>query len=420
MDALRIEGGHTLRGEVAVSGSKNSSLPILAATLLADGVCRVEGVPDLQDIRTMIALLEAFGARVERRGDCLSVDTTGVELCTAPYDLVRRMRASICFLGPLLARFGQARISMPGGCVIGDRPVDMHLKGLARLGADFSLAGGYIEGRSGSLSGNSVFLGGNFGPSVLATANIMMAATLARGRTEIEFAACEPEIVDLAAFLSKMGARVEGAGSHLVTVDGVGRLEPADFRVIPDRIEAGTLLMAGLITGGEVTVTGCRPEHLFAVLDKLSETGAGIEKNDDRVSALSGRAIRSTDMVTLAYPGFPTDLQAQFMSLMCRADGTSLICERIFPERFMHAAELKRMGADIVIRDGTAIVRSSGRLYGTRVMASDLRASAALVMAGLVAEGTTEVRRIYHLDRGYEKMEEKLVALGARVERFSE
>ncbi|HNQ35171.1 MAG TPA: UDP-N-acetylglucosamine 1-carboxyvinyltransferase [bacterium] len=420
MDALKVTGGNRLSGGVRVSGSKNASLPILAATLLAEGRSRIYGVPRLQDVRTMIKILTALGAEIDWSGDCLTVDTSGISNCTAPYELVKQMRASVCLLGPLLARFGRAAISLPGGCVIGDRPIDMHLKGLEKLSVRFTLSGGYVRGRAARLSGSSIFLGGTYGSSVLATANVMMAACRAEGDTVIEFAACEPEIVNLADFLNRMGARIEGAGSHLVKIQGVRRLRPTEFRILPDRIEAGTYLIAGALTRGQVTVENCVPEHLFALMEKLQEAGVTVRHGLTTVEVQCRKRVRSVDIATLPYPGFPTDLQAQFMSLMVLADGTSLINENVFPERFMHAAELKRLGADIILKDGTAIVRGRKRLTGTGVMASDLRASAALVLAGLAAEGETVVSRIYHLDRGYENMETKLGALGAEVVRFSE
>ena len=420
MEALKISGGRHLKGSISASGSKNASLPILAATLLSGGRSRIYGVPHLRDIRTMLKILSALGAQVQWENDCITVDSSGIVSCATPYELVKEMRASICLLGPLLACFGKARISLPGGCVIGDRPVDIHLKGLEKLGVDFKLVEGYIEGETKRLAGASIFLGGNFGSSVLATANLLMAACFASGETVIEFAACEPEIVDLANFLNKMGAKISGAGSHLIRIKGVKKLKPADYRVIPDRIEAGTHLLAGAITAGDVEVRNCVPEHLFALLEKLVEAGAEIKKGKNKVSIKSRGRFKGVDIVTLPYPGFPTDLQAQFMSLMCLAEGTGVITEKVFPERFMHVAELKRLGADITLQEGTAIIRGRKRLAGTRVMASDLRASAALVLAGLVANGETVVSRIYHLDRGYQDMEGKLNAVGAKIKRIND
>lgn len=420
MEALKISGGQRLKGSISASGSKNASLPILAATLLSGGRNRIYGIPDLRDIRMMLKILSALGARVQREDDCITVDSSGIVSCTAPYELVKEMRASICLLGPLVACFGKARISLPGGCVIGDRPVDIHLKGLEKLGVNFKLVEGYIEGEAKRLAGAPIFLGGNFGSSVLATANLVMAACFARGETVIEFAACEPEIVDLANFLNRMGAKISGAGSHLIRIKGVKKLKPTEYRVIPDRIEAGTHLLAGAVTAGEVEVRNCVPEHLFALMEKLAEAGVEIKKGKNRVSVKTRGRLKGVDIVTLPYPGFPTDLQAQFMSLMCLAEGTSVITEKVFPERFMHAAELKRLGADITLQEGTAIIRGRERLAGTRVMASDLRASAALVLAGLAAEGETVVSRIYHLDRGYQDMEGKLNAVGAKITRIKE
>jgi len=420
MEALKISGGRHLKGSISASGSKNASLPILAATLLSGGKSRIYGVPHLRDIRMMLKILSALGAQVQWEDDCITVDSSGIVSCTAPYELVKEMRASICLLGPLLACFGKARISLPGGCVIGDRPVDIHLKGLEKLGVDFKLVEGYIEGETKRLAGASIFLGGNFGSSVLATANLLMTACFAIGETVIEFAACEPEIVDLANFLNKMGAKISGAGSHLIRIKGVKKLKPIDYRVIPDRIEAGTHLLAGAITAGDVEVRNCVPEHLFALLEKLVEAGAEIKKGKNKVSIKVRGKLKGVDIVTLPYPGFPTDLQAQFMSLMCLAEGTGVITEKVFPERFMHAAELKRLGADITLQEGTAIIRGRERLAGTRVMASDLRASAALVLAGMAADGETVVSRIYHLDRGYQDMEGKLNAVGAKIMRINE
>ncbi|MFH2068489.1 MAG: UDP-N-acetylglucosamine 1-carboxyvinyltransferase [Candidatus Omnitrophota bacterium] len=420
MEALKISGGQRLKGSISTSGSKNASLPILAATLLSGGRSRIYGVPHLRDIRTMLKILAALGAQIQWEDDCITVNSSGIVSCTAPYELVKEMRASICLLGPLLACFGKARISLPGGCVIGDRPVDIHLRGLEKLGVDFKLVEGYIEGKTRRLAGASIFLGGNFGSSVLATANLLMTACFANGETVIEFAACEPEIVDLANFLNKMGAKISGAGSHLVRIKGVKRLKPADYCVIPDRIEAGTHLLSGAITAGEVEVRNCVPEHLFALLEKLVEAGAEIKRGKKKVSIKVRGRLKGVDAVTLPYPGFPTDLQAQFMSLMCLAEGTGVITEKVFPERFMHAAELKRMGADITLQEGTAVIRGRERLAGTRVMASDLRASAALVLAGLAADRETVVSRIYHLDRGYQDMEGKLNAVGAKITRINE
>lgn len=420
MEALKIIGGKRLKGTVVASGSKNASLPILAATLLAEGKSRICGVPRLQDVRTMLKILVALGAKVNWERGCITVDTGNIKGYTAPYELVKQMRASICFLGPLLARFGKARISLPGGCVIGDRPIDIHIKGLEKLGIKFRLEEGYVEGKAERLKGAAIFLGGNFGSSVLATANLMMTAVLVPGETVIEFAACEPEVVDLANFLNRMGAKISGVGSHLIRIKGVKKLKPATHRIIPDRIETGTYLLAGALTGGEIEVQRCVPDHLFALLDKLTEAGSEIKKGKNKVSIKGDGRVKGVDVVTLPYPGFPTDLQAQFMALMSLAEGASIITEKVFPERFIHAAELKRLGADITLQEGTAIIRGRDRLNGTRVMASDLRASAALVLAGLAATGETIVSRIYHLDRGYENMERKLNSLGACISRIQE
>ena len=418
MDRIIIEGGIPLRGKVGISGSKNSALPILAATLLAEGTSNIENLPLLKDIETMLKILDSLGAKIELRKGSVKIDTKSVRNFTAPYDLVRTMRGSICILGPLLARFGRAVVSLPGGCVIGPRPIDLHLKGLEKLGAKIEIRKGDIEAKAKKLKGKRIFLGGTFGSSVLATANLMMAATLADGETLLEFAACEPEIVDLANFLNRMGAKIDGAGSHFLRIKGVRRLKGETYRIIPDRIEAGTYLVAGLITKGEVSIEGAISRHLGAVIDKVEEAGAKVEiKRNVLVIKNSGRSLKSVNVVTLPYPGFPTDMQAQFMVLMCLARGTSIITERIFPKRFIHIGELNRMGADISTEGDSAIVKGGRAFIGTRVMASDLRASAALILAALAAKGETEISRVYHLDRGYEKLVEKLSLLGAKIRR---
>jgi len=421
MDKFLITGGTRLKGEVAISGAKNAALPILAASLLADGPSTISGVPDLADVRNMSDLLGDLGSAVTRDGQGrlrLNVEDEGHS--HAVYDRVRKMRASICVLGPLLAKRRKARVAMPGGCAIGSRPVNLHLRGLRALGAEIELDGGDIVATARKLTGANIFLGGPFGATVLGTANVMMAATLARGRTVIESAACEPEIADLAAYLTAMGARISGAGTPRVLIDGVEELHGAEHTVIPDRIEAGTFMIAGAITNGEVRLSNANLDHMLAVVDKLREVGVNVEPDDGGVVVSSARRIEPTDVTTQPYPGFPTDLQAQLMALLCLADGNSVITEKIFPDRFMHVAELLRMGADIRKEGPTAIVTGVKRLIGAPVMASDLRASAALVLAGLVARGQTTVARVYHIDRGYEHIEEKLAGLGAEIRRISE
>jgi UDP-N-acetylglucosamine 1-carboxyvinyltransferase len=420
VDKFVVEGGAALKGSVRCSVAKNSVLPLLAATLLTDEPCRLLDVPRLRDVETMVPILEKLGVHVtwEDDGSLVTrvVDATAIE---APWDLVRRMRASICVLGPLLGRRHRARVSFPGGCVFGHRPVDLHLKGLRALGADLDIKNGYIEASAeGGLRGGEVYLGGPFGSSVTGTANILMASVLARGTTVIDMSACEPEVEDLANFLAAMGADIQGAGTPRMTIRGVDRLHGAEFRPIPDRIEAGTLLVAGVLTDGEVTVEGCRPEHLRAVTDKLEEMGGEVVRTaDDALMVRRQRPIAPADVTTLTYPGFPTDLQAQFMVLQSLAHGVSVTTEKIYPDRFMHVAELTRMGAHLRKEGPSAIVSGVPRLSAAPVMASDLRASAALVLAGLVAEGETHVHRVYHIDRGYERIEERLEALGANVRR---
>ncbi len=421
MDKLVIEGGISLRGSVEVSGSKNSLLPILAATLLTKDKCVIRNAPDLRDTVSMLKILKYLGAAYEFKDHVIRLRPNGLERCEAPYKLVSTMRASFCVLGPLLARYGRARVSLPGGCVIGVRPVDLHLKGLAKLGAKIQVKEGYVIADGRRLKGAHIYLGGAFGSSVLATGNVMMAATLARGTTVIENAACEPEVVDLARFLIKMGAKIKGEGSPYLEITGVKELHGVEYEVIPDRIEAATLIMAAGITRGEVFVRKARAEHMMAVLEKLEEAGMDLKIARDSVLVRkSSRRFKPTDVVTLPYPGFPTDVQAQFMTLMSITDGISVITEKIYPDRFMHVAELNRMGAQVKREGPYAVVHGTRQLSGAPVMASDLRASAALVLAGLVARGRTEVSRIYHLDRGYERLEEKLRSLGAKIERMKE
>ncbi len=417
MERLVIQGGRTLRGTVSVSGSKNASLPILAAALLTDELCVLEGVPPLRDVATMIRILRNLGVKVVQEGGRVTIDPSGYAGTEAPYRLVSTMRASFCVLGPLLGKKHRARVSLPGGCVIGPRPVDLHLKGLKALGARLKIEGGYVLAQTRELRGTTIYLGGAYGSSVLGTANVMMAACLAKGRTLIENAACEPELVDLGSVLMKMGAKIQGQGTPVIAVEGVRRLHGFTHRVIPDRIEAGTLLLAAAVTGSELTVQGARAEHLGAVLDKLKEAGLSVLAREGSVHVKPRRTFRPVDVTTLPYPGFPTDMQAQMMTLMCETPGISVITEKIYPDRFMHVAELARMGAQIKLEGASAIVQGIKRLNGAPVMASDLRASAALVLAGLSAKGKTQVARIYHLDRGYDRIDVKLNHLGAEIRR---
>ena len=419
MESFLIKGGVPLHGEVEISGSKNAALPIMAATLLTDEPCVIRRVPDLSDTRFMVKILESLGANVKFENGTLTVHAKKIK-GYADYDLVRKMRGSICIAGPLLARLHKARISLPGGCIIGARPINLHLKGFEALGAKIKIEGGYIDATAKKLTGNSMFLGGRAGPTVLGTANIMMAATLADGVTVIESAACEPEVVDVANFLNAMGADISGAGGPTITINGVKKLHGAEHEVIPDRIEAATFLIAAGATNGEVTLRGARADHLRAVIDKLNEAGVSVERSGTNLIARRNKKLKPVDVTTLPYSGFPTDVQAQMMSLLALAPGISIITERIFESRFMHVSELARLGAEIEIEGPSAIVKGGRPLSGAPVMASDLRASAALVIAGLAAKGATQVNRIYHLDRGYEKMDAKLRKLGARIQRVEE
>ncbi|OHB66687.1 MAG: UDP-N-acetylglucosamine 1-carboxyvinyltransferase [Planctomycetes bacterium RBG_13_60_9] len=419
MDVFQIEGPVRLRGHVDVNGSKNASLPIMAATLLAPGCSTLIGVPRLADINVFKELIDQLGCQVERQEDgVLTIDATTIGNPVGPYDIVRKMRASVCILGPLLARCGRVEVSMPGGCAIGDRPIDLHLLGLKRLGAQIHLKNGYViaEAPQG-LKGASIFLGGPFGSTVLGTANVAMAATLAKGRTIIESAACEPEITDLANCLNAMGARVSGIGSPRLIIDGVNHLHPVQYRVIPDRIEAGTFMAAAAITGGEVHIGHCRLDDMMAVVDRLQNIGITVEPNGDGCTVVGAERFAPADITTQPYPGFPTDLQAQFMALLALAHGNSVVIEKIFPDRFMHVAELNRMAANLRKEGSAVIVAGVKKLVAAPVMASDLRASAALVVAGLAAEGTTTINRVYHIDRGYERIEERLNAIGAKITR---
>lgn len=421
MDKIVITGGRKLKGEVRISGSKNSALPIMAATLLSEEESVLENVPDLRDIQTMLRLLRSLGARAQFEKGTVTIKPGRNLNPIAPYKLVSTMRASVCVLGPLLARMGHAEVSIPGGCVIGPRPIDLHLKGLQALGAKMEIQHGYVHARvKRKLKGSEIFLGGAFGSSVLATGNVMMAACLAQGRSIIENAACEPEVVDLANFLKKMGARITGEGSPRIHVEGVKKLHGTKFPVIPDRIEAGTFIFAAAVTGGDVAIKNLEPSHQNAVMDKLGQAGVRLERGKNTLRVRRKGRLKPVDVTTLPYPGFPTDLQAQMMALMSVTPGISVITEKIYPDRFMHVSELNRMGSRIMLEGPSAIVHGVKQLSGAPVMASDLRASAALVIAGLVAEGTTEVHRVYHLDRGYEKIEEKFSALGASIHREKE
>ena len=416
MDKILVHGGHPLSGSIKVSGSKNSSLPILAATLLTKEPCIVHGVPDLSDTHYMLQILTHLGAQVERASGTVSV-TAEKTHSVAPYDVVRKMRASVCVLGPSLGRCKEATVALPGGCVIGDRPIDLHLKGFEALGAAVRVEGGDIKVFAPKLSGAIINMQSKFGPTVLGTDNVMMAAVLADGVTVIEGAAQEPEVVDLANFLNKMGAKIEGAGTRRLIIEGVPELHGTEHRVIPDRIEAGTFLVAGAIAGKGVTVKRVEPEHLRAVTDALTGSGFHINSGDHEISILPNGNASALELTTAPYPGFPTDMQAQMCALLSITKGTSSVTENVFPQRYMHVAELKRMGAQVQLEGATAVIDGVDCLLGAPVMASDLRASAALVLAGLKADGITEVTRVYHIDRGYEHLDEKLSELGAHIER---
>jgi len=417
VDKLVIKGGKKLTGEVRVSGSKNASLPIFVATILAPGLNQISNVPFLRDINTTIKVLESLGATIEGNGNLVKIDSAGIRNHEATYDLVRTMRASVLVLGPLLARFGKARVSLPGGCAIGARPINLHLKGLQALGAEINLEHGYVEAKARHLKGARV----NFDISTVGgTEHLMMAAATARGETVLENAAREPEIVDLAQMLILMGAKIEGAGTDTIRIQGVSELAPVSYSVMPDRIEAGTFMIAAAITGGDVNIHGMKPEHLDALVFKLQDAGVEITSHDNVVRVKAPRKIRSVNIKTRPYPGFPTDMQAQFMALMCVADGASVISENIFENRFMHVSELLRFGADITIEGNSATVKGVRKLSGAPVMATDLRASASLILAGLAANNVTEISRIYHLDRGYESIEKKLAGLGADIKRVQE
>ncbi|MCF8024037.1 MAG: UDP-N-acetylglucosamine 1-carboxyvinyltransferase [Desulfobacteraceae bacterium] len=417
MDAILIKGGNRLNGEVRISGAKNAALPMLAASLLVGGKFCFENVPELKDIESILQLISYMGAEVERRDRSVSIDTRDLNNIEAPYEIVRKMRASVLVLGPLVARLKRARVSLPGGCAIGARPINMHMDGLSRLGAKITLEHGYVEAEASELTGNEIFFDV---PTVTGTENLMMAAALAKGTTVIRNAAKEPEIAALAEMLNRMGADISGAGSPVITIKGVDKLSSVSARIIPDRIETGTYMVAAALTGGTIRINEAEPEHLKAIISKLRETGAKVDVETNSITVTGGQPIRSVDIKTLPYPGFPTDMQAQFMVLMSVANGLSIISETIFENRFIHVLELQRMGAEIEVSGNNAMVRGVEKLSGAPVMASDLRASASLVLAGLVAEGTTRINRVYHLDRGYESIEHKFGGLGANIRRVPE
>jgi UDP-N-acetylglucosamine 1-carboxyvinyltransferase len=416
MDKILVHGGRKLSGTVTISGSKNSALPILAATLLTKEECVIHHVPDLSDVHFMLQILDHLGAQVERASGTVTVKAEKVTT-EAPYDVVRKMRASVCVLGPLLGREREATVSLPGGCVIGDRPIDLHLRGFEALGAAVRVVNGDVKVLAPHLRGAVIPMTGKFGSTVLGTDNVMMAAVLADGTTVIDGAAEEPEVVDLANFLNKMGAKIEGAGTRRIIIEGVTELHGAEHEVIPDRIEAGTFMVAAAISGTEVKLRRTEPSHLATVTQALERAGYRIESGKNTLTVHGNGEPKSLELFTETYPGFPTDMQAQMCALLARGSGISTITENIFPQRFMHVSELKRMGANIVLENGTAIINGVESLSGAPVMASDLRASAALVLAGLQAEGITEVNRVYHIDRGYEMIDEKLNGLGAEIER---
>ncbi|MBI5559133.1 MAG: UDP-N-acetylglucosamine 1-carboxyvinyltransferase [Deltaproteobacteria bacterium] len=419
MDKIIIEGGRKLHGEIKISGAKNGALPIIAATLLCPGTHTIHNVPELRDIRTILQLLATLGATWERIDtNTLKINSDNVTEFEASYDLVKTMRASVLVLGPLLARLGRARVSLPGGCAIGARPIDFHMQGFQKLGAQLELEHGYVDAKvCGRLRGATIYFDI---PSVTGTENILMAAVLAEGTTVIKNAAREPEIANLIDMLTRMGARIEGRGSDRLTVQGVESLQPAEIEIIPDRIETGTFLIAVGAAGGDVTLTNCNPSHLPSLFEKLRSSGLYLEEGETSIRVIRSGPLKNVDIKTMPYPGFATDLQAQTMALMTLTEGLSVIHENIFENRFMHVAELRRMGADIMVDGGKAIVKGHGKLNGARVMATDLRASASLVIAGLAAQGLTEISRVYHLDRGYDDLVGKLSAVGAKIWRERE
>jgi UDP-N-acetylglucosamine 1-carboxyvinyltransferase len=414
MDKIVIQGGRALKGRVRISGAKNAALPILISSLLTDGWNAYSNVPDLKDIQSTKLLLSSLGAEIKSDGDSIKINGGGICNHEASYDLVRKMRASILVLGPLVARLKKARVSLPGGCAIGARPINLHLKGLARLGAVIELKHGYVEASADRLIGNEIYLDIS---TVTGTENLMMAAVLAKGVTVLRNAAREPEVVALTDVLIKMGAKIKGAGTSVITIEGVSSLKPVSVSIIPDRIEAGTFMVSAALTRGDVTILNCEPNHLEAVIHKLKLSGAQVTIEDKNVRVQGADEIASVDVKTLPYPGFPTDMQAQFMVLMSVANGFSIISETIFENRFIHVSELKRMGADIKISGNTAMITGVPALSGAPVMATDLRASASLILAGLAAVGTSEINRVYHLDRGYESIEKKFARLGAAIKR---
>jgi UDP-N-acetylglucosamine 1-carboxyvinyltransferase len=415
MDKIVIHGGRRLEGEIRISGAKNAALPLLTASLLVDGWNVFHNIPDLQDIKTILQLLAGFGVKTEG-GRTLRIDAGSLANCEAPYDLVRKMRASVLVLGPLVARIGEARVSLPGGCAIGARPVNLHIKALKELGAEVKLKDGYIEAKASRLKGATIYFDL---PTVTGTENILMAATLADGTTVLKNAAREPEIVNLSDTLRLMGANIHGAGTDVITIEGVKSLHPAEATVIPDRIEAGTFIIAAGMTGGDVRLIDCEPSHIEALTAKMRETGMEIIVEKESLRAIGKPAIASVDVKTMPYPGFPTDLQAQIMAMMAISDGLSVITETVFENRFMHVSELIRLGADIVTEGSSAVIRGVSKLHGAPVMATDLRASASLILAGLAAEGETVLSRVYHLDRGYQQIEKKFSDLGADIQRIS-
>jgi UDP-N-acetylglucosamine 1-carboxyvinyltransferase len=417
VDRLVISGGRRLKGSVEISGSKNAALPIMAASILASGEHRLERVPHLRDVMTMGRLLANLGAGFHLENNTAILECSKIRNFEAPYDLVSTMRASVLVLGPLVARLGKAKVSLPGGCAIGARPINLHLMGLEKMGASITLESGYVLARAKRLKGASIYLDI---PTVTGTENIMMAAVLAEGRTLIENAAREPEVIDLANALTSMGARIKGAGESIIEVEGVQKLTPLEHEIIPDRIETGTFMTIAGITSGDITIKKCRPDHLDALINKMEDTGIAFEPVSGGIRVMGPERLKSVMTKTMPYPGFPTDMQAQFMAMMCVAEGTSVISERIFENRFMHVAELRRMGADITIEGATATVRGVAKLKGAPLMATDLRASASLIVAALASEGETTIKRIYHLDRGYERIEEKLKKLGADIRRKKE
>ena len=421
MDVFKVSGSGPLHGQIEVGGAKNAALPILAATLLTDETVVLRNVPDLSDMRFMLEILRHIGAETTQPEPGVWEITSKQITHIAPYELVRKMRASVCLLGPLVARMRKAEVSIPGGCVIGPRPIDLHIKGLKKLNCQVEISNGYVRVNASKIKGGPIFLGGRSGSTVTGTANIVMAAVLAPGTTRLECAACEPEVVDLCQLLVKMVARIEGIGSPELTITGVDKLHGCEHSVIADRIEAGTFVIAAAITRGDVTVKGIAPKLLGAFLDKLEEAGLPMELGEDSIRVLPYQgSLKPVDVITLPHPGYPTDLQAQLSALMTQTDGLSIITERIYPNRFMHVPELQRMGADISIEGPSAIIKGASKLSGAPVMASDLRASAALILAAFAAEGDTWIQRIYHLDRGYERFEHKLTAIGAKIERLSE